>query len=345
MPKEWNDVHDSNGAFIEDVDHQLRYHVKVESRKIDSFDEAYREMDRAKALEMFLPCTIITNDKNHSQHSVALKATVPGGTMQAQNSWGSQQVHMTVTRENFLCAITFDPIITAAKKSGSSINQAFSISDTYRKRLKKRGEQEAALAANEVKFKALEGKVKDQDDMIQTLIHENRILLQSKDEAAANEAKYKTVQNQIIEQTNMIQTLIKTNGELLLSEEAAAANEEKYKDLESKVKALTDTIKNLEDDKRNSRRKIGEHYKGKCGCGFECDSMCDVVCCECAEDDPDTNCDACNRRDAGPISRGDRDEIEDVSDDEDEEDCDVDEEDVESEDEGEEWEETRHGYF
>ena len=345
MPKEWNDVHDGSGAFIEDVDNQMRYHVRVESRKIDSFDEAYRKMDRAKALEMFLPCTIITNDKNHSQHSVALKATVPGGTMQAQNSWGSQQVHMTVTRENFLCAITFDPIITAAKKSGSSINQAFSISDTYRKRLKKRGEQEAALAANEVKFKALEGKVKDQDDMIQTLIHENRILLQSKDEAAANEAKYKTVQNQVIEQTNMIRTLIKTNGELLLSEEAAAANEEKYKDLESKVKALTDTIKNLEDDKRNSRRKIGEHYKGKCGCGFECDNMCDGVCCKCAEDDPDTNCDACNRRDAGPISRGDRDEIEDVSDDEDEEDCDVDEEDVESEDEGEEWEETRHGYF
>ena len=344
MPKEWNDVHDSNGAFIEDVDHQLRYHVKVESRKIDSFDEAYREMDRAKALEMFLPCTIITNDKNHSQHSVALKATVPGGTMQAQNSWGSQQVHMTVTRENFLCAITFDPIITAAKKSGSSINQAFSISDTYRKRLKKRGEQEAALAANEVKFKALEGKVKDQDDMIQTLIHENRILLQSKDEAAANEAKYKTVQNQVIEQTNMIRTLIKTNGELLLSEEAAAANEEKYKDLESKVKALTDTIKNLEDDKRNSRRKIGEHYKGKCGCGFECDNICDGVCCKCAEDDPDTNCDACNRRDAGPISRGDGDEIEEDSD-VDEEDCDDDEEDMESEDEGEEWEEARHGYF
>ena len=180
--------------------------------------------------------------------------------------------------------------------------------------------------------------------MIQTLIHENRILLQSKDEAAANEAKYKTVQNQVNEQTNMIQTLIKTNGELLLSEEAAAANEERYKNLENKVKALTDTIKNLENDKRNFRRKIGEYYKGKCGCGFECDNICDGVCCKCAEDDPEKNCDACNRRAAGPISRGDGDEIEDDSD-VDEEDCDDEEEYMESEDEGEEWEEARHGYF
>jgi hypothetical protein len=340
MPKEWNEVHANDGACIENLDRTMRYNVRVEFRKIDSFDEAHREMERAQALHMYLPCTMITDDKGHPQHSVALKATLPGGTMQAQNSWGAEQIHMTVTRENFICAITFDPIITAAVKSGGMKQAVPPRSDAFRKRLARLDEQEAASAANEEKYKNLESKVKDQADMIKTLIHENSELLHSKEAVAANAEQYKTLQNKFKEQTDMIQTLIHTNGELLLSEEVAAANEENYKILENKVKEQTDMIQSLKrtnDQLLLSSREMGVHYKGKCGCGFECDEMCDGICCKCAEDDPDTNCEACNRRHAGPISGGDEDgRGEDLDeDDEDEEDGDE----MESDDESEEWKE------
>ena len=111
--------------------------------------------------------------------------------------------------------------------------------------------------------------------------------------------------NKVKEQTDMIQSLKRTNDQLLLSS-----------------------------------REMGVRYKGKCGCGFECDEMCDGICCKCAEDDPDTNCEPCNRRHAGPISGGDEDGRgedldEDDEDDEDEEDGDE----MERDDESEEWKE------
>ena len=72
------------------------------------------------------------------------------------------------------------------------------------------------------------------------------------------------------------------------------------------------------------RRVHARDAVGECPCG-------------CAEDDPDTNCEACNRRHAGPISGGDEDgRGEDLDeDDEDEEDGDE----MESDDESEEWKE------
>jgi len=115
MPAEWNKKHDEQGASIEDVDRNKRYRVKVNFRAIGTFSEAYHEMERAEALKMLMPCTMTTERKaqGHGQHSVALSACI-AGKMEALNSWGASQVFQDVTQDNFVIAVTFDPVITAA---------------------------------------------------------------------------------------------------------------------------------------------------------------------------------------------------------------------------------------
>ena len=72
MPKEWNEKHAQPCASIEDMDQMRRYNVKVQFRKIDDFAEARREMRRAEALKMYMPCTVtIKRDGRHFWHSVA----------------------------------------------------------------------------------------------------------------------------------------------------------------------------------------------------------------------------------------------------------------------------------
>ena len=56
MPEEWNAEHAKPGASIEGLDREKRYNVRVEFRKIDSFQEAHE--DRARALDLYMPCTI-----------------------------------------------------------------------------------------------------------------------------------------------------------------------------------------------------------------------------------------------------------------------------------------------
>ena len=118
MLEEWNEQHDKPGAAIEDVDQRLRYNVVVKYTKITSYQAAHAEMKRQEALKMLMLCTISTDKEGHDLHAVALHGTVPGGTMEAVNSWGARQPLLEVTPQNFLYAIRFDPNITAATKSG-----------------------------------------------------------------------------------------------------------------------------------------------------------------------------------------------------------------------------------
>eukprot|EP01046_Picozoa_sp_COSAG06_P054285 COSAG06_NODE_9619_length_1857_cov_2.552332_1_plen_296_part_00 len=123
MPREWNDVHARQGAAIEDMDKTRRYNVKVDFRKIESFEQARTEMLKAEALRMMMPCTITTDTAGHIRHSVALSAVVPGvaDKMSALNSWGATETYMDVTPANFKCAVTFDPIIVEVHEGSTSV--------------------------------------------------------------------------------------------------------------------------------------------------------------------------------------------------------------------------------
>jgi hypothetical protein len=48
MPREWNDTHAMSGAAIEDVDKARRYNVRVDCRKIETFEQARAEMEKAR---------------------------------------------------------------------------------------------------------------------------------------------------------------------------------------------------------------------------------------------------------------------------------------------------------
>ena len=118
MLREWNKKHAKPGAAIEDVDQRKRYNVQVEYTKITSFEEARAEMERQEALKLLMLCTMSTDQQGHELHAVALRSTAPGGKMEAVNSWGANQSLVEINEANFCYAIRFDPLITAAAKSG-----------------------------------------------------------------------------------------------------------------------------------------------------------------------------------------------------------------------------------
>lgn len=112
LVKNWNRVHDSEGAAIEDVDRRLLYNVKVATpiRQIDSFDEVYQELGRVEAQRRMIPCAIKAGAQGHDRHAVALVRCYPDSQkkMEALNSWGATQAYMDVTPSNFLSAVSFD---------------------------------------------------------------------------------------------------------------------------------------------------------------------------------------------------------------------------------------------
>jgi rubrerythrin len=89
--------------------------VKVEYTKITRFEEARVEMERQEALKLSMLCTISTHAQGHELHAVALRSTVPGGTMEAVNSWGAKESLVDVTKDIFRYAIRFDPVITKGR--------------------------------------------------------------------------------------------------------------------------------------------------------------------------------------------------------------------------------------
>jgi hypothetical protein len=118
MLDKWNKKHARPGAAIEDVDQRKLYNVKVEYTKITSFEEARAEMERQEALKLLMLCTYSTDQQGHELHAVALRSTAPGRKMEGVNSWGANQPLVEINEANFCYAIRFDPLITAAAKSG-----------------------------------------------------------------------------------------------------------------------------------------------------------------------------------------------------------------------------------
>jgi hypothetical protein len=144
MVEEWNEKHATAGAAVEDVDQRQRYNVKVEYSKISSFEEARAEMERQEALRLVMPCTISTDEQGHELHAVALRSTVPGGTMEAVNSWGAKESLLCVTMANFFYAIRFDPLITAATKSGDIPLEIPKVRENFQKREQQHADKRAA---------------------------------------------------------------------------------------------------------------------------------------------------------------------------------------------------------
>jgi len=144
MVEEWNEKHATAGAAIEDVDQRQRYNVKVEYSRISSFEEAHAEMERQEALKLLMPCTMSTDAQGHELHAVALRSTVPGGTMEAVNSWGAKESLLSVTKANFFYAIRFDPLITAATKSGDIPLEIPKVREIFQKREQEHRDKRAA---------------------------------------------------------------------------------------------------------------------------------------------------------------------------------------------------------
>jgi hypothetical protein len=142
MVREWNLLHASPGAAIEDVEQRRRYNVKVEYTKITSFEEAHTEMKRQEALKLLMPCTMSTHAQGHELHAVALRSTVPGGTMEAVNSWGAKESLLSVTKDKFRYAIKFDPLITKGK--GGETDFIPLVRPVFLKRAQEHAETQAA---------------------------------------------------------------------------------------------------------------------------------------------------------------------------------------------------------
>ena len=118
-------MHKNVSAAITDVDNKRRYNLLVTSRQVSDFEKEYRETERAENLNMYLLCTIKTNEDGHERHALALAGVFvsEGGEkkMQALNSWGSNQPYMDVSRHNFVSATAFDPHIVRVYEGGTSL--------------------------------------------------------------------------------------------------------------------------------------------------------------------------------------------------------------------------------
>ena len=123
MPKLWNEK--QKDYSFKNIDSTQRYTVHVDFCKLGTFEAAFVEMQRHEHKKMYMPCSISTEEDGHGRHSVALTSafeTAAGRKMmQALNSWGATQTFMDVTEDNFVYAITFDPIITDAHKGEKPI--------------------------------------------------------------------------------------------------------------------------------------------------------------------------------------------------------------------------------
>ena len=120
-------------------------------------------MQRAEKLKIHMPCTVKTDAEGHERRAVALTSTAPKGKMEAQNSWGGDNKNWPVDRDDFISAITFDPIITKAMKSRGVGGGAKEIDvpqpqEFYTERLQEYEEGRAREAAEEQAKREREAK-------------------------------------------------------------------------------------------------------------------------------------------------------------------------------------------
>jgi Ras-related C3 botulinum toxin substrate 1 len=114
MVKEWNDVQAKKVTWLENIDKQKRYHVRVESQRFDDLRLARAEFDKLDGLLHFV-AVIRTDNAGHMLHAVELIRSWPRSDsetdMQALNSWGADTPTFRVTPKNFKWAVSIVPQI------------------------------------------------------------------------------------------------------------------------------------------------------------------------------------------------------------------------------------------
>lgn len=111
-PETWNK---SAKAFriLSDTSNDKRYTISLRAIEIMTFDAALEEMRRLEMghLEMMIALKTGMNG-SHAGHAIAAFACDPiAKTITARNSWAARVPNMTVNADNFLRAVTVDPII------------------------------------------------------------------------------------------------------------------------------------------------------------------------------------------------------------------------------------------
>jgi hypothetical protein len=115
MPSQWNAQVDANpdGASFDIGDGNI-YLIKVDSSRINTFQQAYRDISRSQTM-LYLTATI---SYQQGLHSVALMRIHPKlDVIQALNSWGASEMFMNVTQSNFQYAMRVEPEIVSVKQN------------------------------------------------------------------------------------------------------------------------------------------------------------------------------------------------------------------------------------
>ncbi len=117
MVREWNAVQTAKVSWLENIDKQKRYHVRVESQRVDDLRLARAEFCKLDGLLHFV--AVIKMDVTaHKLHAVELIRCWPDSEtdMQALNSWGAMTPTIRVTPENFVYALSIDPEIVECRE-------------------------------------------------------------------------------------------------------------------------------------------------------------------------------------------------------------------------------------
>jgi hypothetical protein len=113
MVEEWNDVQTTKVSWLENIDKQKRYHVRVESQRFDDLRLARAEFCKLDGLLHFVAVIKMDAAGPHKLHAVELIRCWPDSEtdMQALNSWGAMTPTIRVTPENFVYALSIGPEI------------------------------------------------------------------------------------------------------------------------------------------------------------------------------------------------------------------------------------------
>ena len=117
MCDEWNTHHTSLGAWIEDMNQDMLYCVKIEHAAVAGIEEAFEEMSRIEGTLLMLGGVTMGRGQ-HARHAVTLSNALlrDKPNMQAVNSWGSYMPIIKVTSANFDIAVKAEPVVVACKR-------------------------------------------------------------------------------------------------------------------------------------------------------------------------------------------------------------------------------------
>ena len=105
-------------TWFDDIDHNCRYRIKVESQRSDSIEQCHAYIKMTQGV-LLLIAAIKTDADGHQRHAIAVDMPYQQLNMRGLNSWGASQVYLNVTPENFYYAVTIQPVLLE-KKHGAT---------------------------------------------------------------------------------------------------------------------------------------------------------------------------------------------------------------------------------